>query len=355
MQPATFADEFGRVFNTLNTPLRITVPAIEKLQPIELKGLQRYALLSNTMDYADMRRIQYATNQVPEAAFLLKSRYPHDSLLSYLSIDLQNPPLVRYTTGWGLNADTYKTWTALEKVLAFVSQNLLDYGNLSTVKLVNKFPFWAYPSDMGFNRQHRTYSAAANAVRRAYTAFMFLAARCSLSIALWEHAAGKHDDGRWATFLALNKVPEYWIDKLQQSMISKLEPGIRVGTAIDYDICDWVDLIDVFKFSNVPILVEYTEPLPATIGRMHPDLLAIYPTQAQAEEARAFAPLINCDTRYQLVSGNVLRVVPDPRNWIEYAPFGPYQHPGETREDFIARLRIKEVRIASTQTAEASH
>ena len=81
---------------------------------------------------------------------------------------------------------------------------------------------------------------------------------------------------------------------------------------------------------------------------MHPALLAMYPTQHNAEEAQAFNPITDVDIRYQVISDNVLRTVPDPRNWVEYAPFGPYQQPGETRKDFINRLRVKEVRVAST-------
>ena len=137
-------------------------------------------------------------------------------------------------------------------------------------------------------------------------------------------------------------------------MILKLERGLRVGIAIDYNRCSVVDLIDVYRFGNVPILVEYVGSMSHTIRNLHPVFFALYPSETSVEDARAFPPFTENDTRYQVITLNELRTVPDPRNSADYAPFGPYQHPGEKRDDFITRLREKEAKIARGQTEESS-
>lgn len=108
---------------------------------------------SAIMTLHDMRCLQVAYHNTPEAAFLLRTNHLTNILLSRLALDSS---------------------------------------------LLQPFDHWPYPSDSGYLNIHRRASKASRAIQCAHE-LMFLAAHCSLAIALW--VKGPSSRHSWVFYL----------------------------------------------------------------------------------------------------------------------------------------------------------
>ena len=310
---------------------------------------------------AALRRPQLCVGPYPELAFVLLSPPVGDPLLSRICVDPDSLGPTQYEAGWALADDIRNAWIALENGLVYISDLLLSFPEQSScgtsaTYAIRSQGHWPHPEDYGYRKPHKTAWAAQKSIRRAHQAFQLLIARCSLSLALWIFPGPRaghvplvqttHYDYAtneslpdWVAFLLKKKVPSSWINALGDSVISDFSPNLRVGTVFDLKNPALLPITHVLRAANVPVFV------------MWQNLDQTKSCVAKLPFMALFTPASPRDAQIALQHRpggrpRILTLCRDGRTrpYPNFAavddvtpPFGPYQHPAESRLDFFAQ------------------
>lgn len=332
------------MFTITNVPTRIVLP----------EGVDPYPLLNKSLP--EMLVPRYAVSTVPEMAFILRRKTATDGLLSRLNIPRKSLMPVRVRDGWVLPDDIRNSWRRLEQGLMHVSMLLILRANTPASMTISGKEFWHTPTEQGYLRVHRISQDALYAAIRSRDAMFLLAARCSLAIALWLPPSNKPSEGcvpTWVSFLALEGVHHSWIDALLQSAISQFDPQSRVGTLIDYHYCQWPLLIPTLLTAQVPIIFKWPSPEAVEpMCKQFPFLQPLSPTPRDALSAFNTPPHGQDNTIFTLWRQGFQRTVPSPPRTSTQAlpPCGPFQKPGETRQQWVERMTNVTRATANRQT-----
>ncbi|KAI0735668.1 hypothetical protein C8Q76DRAFT_612063, partial [Earliella scabrosa] len=204
-------------------------------------------------------RPQYSL-AVPELPYLLRSAPLGDPLLGRLCSEAGILRPVQYVDGWSLHSQIRNSWIQLERGLLHISNLLLSFANVPAATSIGSFNHWPEPSECGYTRAHRTEHTATVSIRKSREAFLVLAARSSLAIAVWlpaSPALTSDQPPAWAVFLSQQSVPSSWIDALRSSVIADFSHGLRVGAFIDPQCCPWLPHVPILRRARVPLFVKW--------------------------------------------------------------------------------------------------
>nr|VWP02503.1 N/A [Ganoderma boninense] len=366
----TFADENKRIFTVTNCP-----PIIHPIST----AFDGDFLANRSL--GSLLRPQLSANKFPELPFLLQKLPLADPLLSRLCIDPTGVAATRYEGGWALEDKVRNAWIALEKGLLHISEILLTSSEESSVGTSGRYAIrhqehWPPPEDYGYRNLHSSARAAENSIRHAHGAFQLLAARCSLAIALWQFPAplrgkipvaspSRYDSSiaavvpDWIPFLRQANIPSSWIDALTNSALSDFSINLRVGTVYDPTNCPWLPIATVLRAANVPVFVLW--PCLAESARCiaaHPYMKTFAPHPSDASLALCNLP--GGQPRVVTLCRDLqTKTLPNYSILDDSAPpFGPYQLPRESREDFFVRrerYRPDQIRRESMIQKERRH
>ena len=200
---------------------------------------------------------QFLMSRVPEMPFILKKRPVTDPVLGRLAISRNGLMPVRYRQGWALRDDIRHSWKRLERGLLFIATTLILHNNTTIGKTISGLRCWREPAEFGYLEMHQGQETAFHCARRTQEAFAFLAARCSLAIALWTPPPSDKQPGApdWVTFLHNQGVHYSWTDILRSSIITDFSLGLRVGCVIDAHKFTWSAIIPYLLRAKVPVFV----------------------------------------------------------------------------------------------------
>ncbi len=341
-----FTDRQQRLFTVTNVPYDLCLPSGPNLN------------LETNKTYHEMRRPQFAADTIPEAAFLTRTVPVTDSLLSCVAADDLEPE--RYAGGYRVPASIQKSWIELEKGLMVIT-GVLRQGISSRVlaSVMGGYLSWPKPSEWNFRGLHPHYEAAQGVARRTRTSLLFLAARCSMAIAVWEHEHPAGSIGAtpaWIAELEKECVASSWRDAIQQSVVSQFSAGLRVGAIFQVGISYWFELIPILRASCVPVFFCWQSQQDiAFINATHPYLSDF---TAAVNQDRLLAcqlpPTRDRPPVYRLVRNGIARNHPDMTVTPHEIPRGPYQHPEESRNAFIARRKKLSTELQWREDAGAS-
>ena len=342
----TFADASGNVYTVTNLPDVITIPPHLDPNPQLNKSLR------------ELLRPQYAV-AVPELPYLLRQPVLGDPLLGRLCYEASTLEPIQYRDGWALQEELRKSWVQLERGLLHVSNLLLSLANTAAARSIGSFSHWSEPAECGYTRAHRSEYSATIAIRKSREAFLFLAARCTLAIAVWlagDGALASDQLPSWVKFLTGQGVPSSWIDALHASAIARLEHGLRVGVFIDVEACPWIPHIPIMRHAKLPLFIRWNGYARLDeILRLHARVLEnLRPYRLDEELALRAPPRPAAPHVYMLY----LKGEGRPHPFIERLearlspkPAGPFQLPGESRPAFLERMAMHQERVTAHETA----
>lgn len=329
----TFADRDRCLYTVTNVPETIKLPPGPDTNPIENKSLR------------ELLTPRYAIAQAPELPYILRSPPINDPLLGRLSLEVANLYPIQFDNRlWGLPLPIKKAWDALEKALGFVTDRLLLFRNTHAASSVNAHEAWPSPSSFGYLRLHPTSYGATVAIRKARDAFIIMAARCSLALAVWDPALDLNKIPSWVPFLEHERVPSVWLDVLNASVISKFAHGLRVGAVVDPELCKWLPHIPVMREAKLPIMVRWRTPEAVhRISAQHPYLRQFAPSWPNDSVlALAAPPRPQAPSIYKLYfhgEGRAHPYIKELEERLSPKPCGRFQRPGESRLSFLARMQ----------------
>ncbi|KAI0716950.1 hypothetical protein C8Q76DRAFT_795191 [Earliella scabrosa] len=315
--------------------------------------------VDETKSWSDMQRPQGLGTEVPEAPYLLRGAAPNDVLLSRLGRTFSEFTPTRYpreySVEWGLELETRKSWTRLEKGLHFVSDILLTAASRDREYInLRPFPHWRPPIDTRYRELHSTEHAARRAIHRAREAFMFLAARCSLAIAVWRKPG--EPEHAWIAELARQGVDASWIDALQSSIISQFGHGLRVGAFINAATWPGLAHLPVLRRHYIPIFVRWKDPSRVeAICAAEPRMREFAPRDRDAELAYRAPPLQSAPNNYTLFYHGEQRIHPYRAGLGADIPRGHSQMPRESFEAFVRRMESLCRHAISTESTAERH
>ncbi len=296
-----------------------------------------------------------------------------DPLLSRLRIDPDRIVTEHFEQGWALPDDVRNAWMRLEKGLLYVSELLLTSSERSSCGTSARYAIRYHahfppPADYGYRQAHQTQSAAERSILRAYLAFRLLVARCSLAVALWlfpgadegsiRQVVIAHYDAEmdssvadWVTFLRGQRVPHSWIDAIRDSIITDFSINLRVGTVINPK-CEWLAILPVLRAANIPVFVRWRDQSEIVQCTATSRFMKLFAPRSSEEVILALQNYPTGKPRVVTICRNAeTRVLPDYSAFDDSTPpFGPYQFPGESRSDFMARRD----RYRADQTRQAT-
>ncbi len=351
-----FTDRHGQLFTTVNVPYDLQLPQSPAVE-----------LQQNT--YTEMLRPQYAWLEAPEAAFLTRSVPVTDALLSCVAADILEPEC--YAGGYRVPVSLQKSWMELESGLTAVTGALLQGLKSPALATAIKYPNWSKPSDWNFRGVHPHYQAAQYVARRTRMSLLFLAARCSMVIASWEHApplprsahsmtarpatTSPDPTAAWLAELERRCVPVSWRDAIRESIISDFSAGLRVGAVFQVGTYGWLDLIPVLRTSRVPVFFRWqSEEDAAFILKAYPYLSDLIPARLDRSMAMSLPPTRDKPPAYHLIRNGTARNHPDMTVVPHEIPRGPYQHPEESRQAFITRRKKLSVSLQQREDKQAA-
>ena len=204
----------------------------------------------------DMCKALWALSKAPEMAYMLRSFKAETSFLARLRMHTEDVPIVKTDKGYALAPDVIDSWRALESVLVAFSDTLLSVAYASPEA---KFPFdafWPLPKDFGYRQVHAVRASAHAAAMRARNACALLLARCTMAVALC--TVPGEEPPRWIPALHQASVSPAWVDKLRDSIIADLSPGLRAGAFIDpYGGTAWVNHVPCMIRANLPVYIAW--------------------------------------------------------------------------------------------------
>lgn len=344
----TFTDIENQLYTVTNVPDAFKLPPSIELYPIENKSFRQ--LLTPL----------YAIEQAPELPYLLRLPPINDPLLGRLCLESDTIRPVRRGDGWGLDSHLRKLWIQLEEGLGFVTDRLLLYRNALSASSVLRYESWPFPDTFGYTRTHRSESGASAAIRKARQAMIIMAARCSLALAVWHPQSPTPSSDvlpAWVPVLLKEGIPAVWIDALNSSVISEFSHGLRVGGIVDPGMCKWVHHLPVMKQAKIPVIVKWGSPASIrSLCEQYPLLRDFAPASAKDIELALSTPeraqargiyklhLQGVGLPHPFIRSLEERLRPKP-------PSGPFQIPGESRVDFLARMTQRKVQMASRENA----
>ena len=306
-------------------------------------------------------RPRLSAGQYPELPFLLRTLPVGDPLLARVSVNPSSLTPSRYEGGWALTDDIRKSWEALEKGLLYISDLLLTHCEQSSCGTSARYAIhhqshWPHPEDFGYRNLHTSPHGAQTAIRRAHVAFQLLAARCSLAIALWLFPGprgGQVPEVRsshynyttdavvpdWVEFLIQKKVPTSWIDAVGDSIICNFSFNLRVGTVHNAKDVVTLPLTPVLRAANVPVFINWPDQRTMdSCKRALPFMVSFAPASPGDPALALQHRPVGKPRIVTLCRDGHTRLCPDFAGVDAITPpFGPYQLPGESRTDFIAR------------------
>ena len=310
--------------------------------------------LDENKTWSDLQRPQFVVQKVPEAPYLLRGSPANDILLSRLGSNFSAFSPTRYPrqvgSEWGLELKIRQSWTRLEKGLDFISDILLSGASQDREYAgLRAFPHWRTPMECGYRQLFATEYAARRAIITAREAFFFLAARCSLAIALWQKPGDQ--DRAWIAELTRRGVPSLWIDVIQTSVISRFDHCLRVGAFVDPLHWRGAAHLAVMRRSNLPIFILWGHASRIDeLCRAAPELCPFAPPRRDAELAYMAPPLATSPNHYMLYNGGEGRPHPFKRDLGADIPRGRRQKPRESCAEFITRMEQFCVDAAKKET-----
>ena len=283
-----------------------------------------------------MLRPQYAADAAPEAAFLTRTIPVTDYLLSCVAANKIEPE--RYAGGYRVPETIQHSWSELEKGLTAITGVLMQGINSPVLAAVGRYPSWSKPSEWNFRGIHPHYEAAQRVARHTRTSLLFLAARCSMVIALWEHdhPTTPTRPPAWLAELGKRHIPASWRDAAQESIVSDFSAGLRVGAVFQAGLSSWFELVPVLRTAHVPIFFRWRSQADAEfIYRHYPYLSDFIPFAARDRDmAWKLPPTHSKPPIFHLVRKGIARKHPDMAVIPHEVPRGPYQRPEETDGSF---------------------
>ena len=273
--------------------------------------------------------------------FILKKRPVTDPVLGRLAISRNGLMPVRYRQGWALRDDIRHSWKRLERGLLFIATTLILHNNTAIGKTISGLRCWREPAEFGYLEMHQGQETAFHCARRSQEAFAFLAARCSLAIALWTPPPSDKQPGapNWVTFLHNQGVHYSWTDILRSSIITDFSLGLRVGCVIDAQKFTWSAIIPYLLRAKVPVFVwwandQVVEPICAKKKELKP----LRPETGDGLRAAHTPVSESSGNQYTLWCKGRKRFHPVHSHTGCPIPCGPFQNPGESREQFFWRM-----------------
>ena len=331
---------------------------------------------------AALRCPQLNVGHFPELPFVLLSPPVGDPLLARICVNPDTLTPTSYDGGWALADNLRNAWIALEKGLVYISDLLLSFPEQSScgtsaTYAIRSQSHWPHPEEYGYRKLHRTPLAAQISIRRAHQAFQLLIARCSLALALWMfpgpsgsqvpqvetrhyNYATNQSLPDWVGFLIKKKVPASWINALGESIISDFSFNLRVGTVFDSKNAAWLPITPVLRAANVPVFMMWhnLSQTKSCLAELPFMALFIPVSPRDAQIARQHRPAGRPRILTLCRDGHT-RTYPDFTTVDDHSPpFGPYQHPAESRLDFFARrerYRPDQARQETQQQIDRRH
>ena len=166
---------------------------------------------------------------------------------------------------------------------------------------------------------------------------MFLAARCSLAIAVWRKPGGA--EHAWMAELARQGVDASWINALQSSIVSQFHHGLRVGAFINAGTWPGLAHLPVMRRHQIPLFVRWKDPSRVrAVCSVHAHMREFAPRDRDAELAYKAPPLQSSPHNYNLFYRGEQRIHPYRAGLGADIPRGHSQMPRESFEAFVLRM-----------------
>jgi len=233
---------------------------------------------------------------------------------------------------WHLPKDTGKSWKVFEQLLRLVAEKLQLYFSTENPNIPVIWEAPAKPSLYGYFVPHATREVATEAINDSIDGFIVYAAYISFLIALCQCTASI-----WEKFSIEKLFVKAGIKSHLEWISGLLESGIgdftttrrRVGSIVNVDQCQWLNLVPYMIECKVPIWLCWgPQPHPHTNFRLS-WIWHFYPQN----QPTSSPPL------------------PVPADFPPVKP-GCNQHPGETWKAFFERRALKNAVMEKNETAK---
>lgn len=289
---------------------------------------------------------QRANVIAPELGYVLRTVPFDDPLLGRLACDRQLVRPVRYVDGWALHDDIRVAWFQLEKGLSLTARLLLTSANTAESRSVMSVEHWPNPSIYGYRRVHSTPGEAVAAIRDSRLAFLVLAARLSMAIAVWTpENRSLPDVPAWVRCLRQRDIPEAWITALQTSSISHFRYGLRAGVVVHPEDCPWKQHLSCYVRAKVPVFVVWPSQSVMVNHMKHPswypEVAPFCPSETDMLLAKSVPPREEVPDVYMVFFNGIGRPYPSSRQSqvrLRTPLSGPSQLPCESISAFLERM-----------------
>ncbi|KAI0652706.1 hypothetical protein C8Q79DRAFT_1005879 [Trametes meyenii] len=345
----------------------------------------------NSLDLRDLRKALWAVGRAPEMAYMLRSSHAESRFFSRLVIDKgKSLPIVEVDGIWTVQEALRASWSRLEGSLLYIWGILsAKTARLPEARFPDPDPYWALPQDMGYMGRHKSRSAVVHALWKLRDAMFLLAARCSMAIALSNFLPNTSQGSLasvppWQRILMQAGANSTWIDELNQSLISDLSPGLRVGAFICPThgdmFTEWINHVPCMIKANLPVYIywpTYSDDYAVVWDKIVAEFPCLRPYRpssvdvpevplsneehlARDRHGRPYVVNPQNSFRWDQLPGAVsdrISIAPaadaSPQEVTENIPHGQGQRSGESFEQFRARQAAQVETLEKKETADA--
>ena len=228
--------------STDQSPLPSPIPSLSELHP--------------EPSIKDLRSRLWSLNRYPYLAFIFHSP-AFGPLMSRFSHFDPSVLLRSSSTGlWHLPKDTAKSWKLFEHLIRSIAEKLQLYFTTenSDIPVIWEVP--AKPSLYGYFIPHTTREAATVAINNSIDGFIVYSAYISFLIALCQCTASMWQGSSIENLFVNAGIASHleWISGLLESGIGDFETTRRrVGSIVNVDQCQWLNLVPYMIKCKVPI------------------------------------------------------------------------------------------------------
>ena len=279
----------------------------------------------------DLRSRLWSLNRYPYLAFILHSPAFGPLMHRFSHFDPSVLTCSSSTGLWHIPKDTAKSWKLFEQLLRLIGEKLQLHFTAENPNIPVIWETPAKPSLYGYFTSHATLEAATVAIKNSidgfivYTAYIsFLIALCQCTASIWQGPSIEKLFVKAGIATHLE-----WISGLLESGIGDFTKMCRrVGSIVNVDQCQWLNLVPYMIQCNVPIWLCWgPQPQP------HRNLRLSWIWHFYPRDPPTSSPPL-----------------PVPVGFPPVEP-GSYQLPGETWKAFFERRARNNAKTVKTETA----